>query len=135
YQTSVISIENTLFTASNNHFYRCYNYNDAFHITFTIDLSFFFRCPSCFYHQVLNNYTINCPICMVEFGIDSKASQLPCKHFFHNDCIVTWLINNNTCPLCRHNYHKKMNKKLKTICKVFWMVKLLIENFKIIILI
>ncbi|KAK6802977.1 hypothetical protein RDI58_000761 [Solanum bulbocastanum] len=44
----------------------------------------------------------NCPICMEEFGINSEASQLPCKHFFHNDCIFPWLINNNTYPLCRH---------------------------------
>lgn len=39
---------------------------------------------------------------MEEFGIDTEASQLPCKHFFHTDCIVPWLNRSNTCPLCRH---------------------------------
>ncbi|KAG5630067.1 hypothetical protein H5410_001784 [Solanum commersonii] len=109
---------------------RCYNCNDAFHITLTINVSFFFRCPSCFYHQVLNNYTIvnvmppsqsvksfesskNCPICMEEFGIDSKAGQLPCKHFFHNDCIVTWLINNITCPLCWHKLPQEDEEEIE----------------------
>lgn len=44
----------------------------------------------------------NCPICMEEFGIVTEASQLPCKHYFHYDCIVPWLNRSNTCPLCRH---------------------------------
>lgn len=39
---------------------------------------------------------------MEEFVIDTEASQLPCKHFFHYDCIVPWLNRSNTCPLCRH---------------------------------
>ncbi|KAK6802968.1 hypothetical protein RDI58_000752 [Solanum bulbocastanum] len=70
---------------------------------------------------------------MEEFGIDTEASQLPCKHFFHNDCIVPWLNQSNTCPLCRHKL-LKMKTKLKRTCKSFWIVKLVVENFKIIIL-
>ena len=27
---------------------------------------------------------------------------MPCKHFFHNDCIIPWLNRSNTCPLCRY---------------------------------
>ncbi|XP_015069578.1 probable E3 ubiquitin-protein ligase RHB1A [Solanum pennellii] len=168
--------EATLPTAGNRRSYRCYNCNDAFHITTTVGVSSSFRCPRCFHRHLLPNYTIasfipfpqhltltdytlsisesitfnysdsdtesdesdsddlsfelfnppqfrsptlqsflnslpsvkinesskNCSICMEEFGIDTEASQLPCKHFFHNDCIIPWLNRSNTCPLCRY---------------------------------
>ena len=44
----------------------------------------------------------SCSIFLVDFGIDKVASPLPCKNYFHNDCIVPWLNRSNTCPLCRH---------------------------------
>ena len=43
----------------------------------------------------------NCCICIDEIAIGQKTILLPCGHMFHNDCIVTWLKKNNTCPMCR----------------------------------
>lgn len=44
-----------------------------------------------------------CTICLLEFGEGSEIiRQLPCNHYFHEDCIIPWLQTSNTCPVCRH---------------------------------
>eukprot|EP01083_Nonionella_stella_P228202 808937_1 len=43
-----------------------------------------------------------CSICCNEFKLGGDATMLdPCKHIFHDLCILQWLKNNCTCPLCR----------------------------------
>ncbi|EEF36830.1 zinc finger protein, putative [Ricinus communis] len=42
-----------------------------------------------------------CVICFEELGAGSRATALPCSHIFHTQCILTWLDNNLSCPLCR----------------------------------
>ncbi|KAL3214641.1 hypothetical protein MRX96_034805 [Rhipicephalus microplus] len=32
-----------------------------------------------------------CPICLKKFGKGEVVTELPCSHFFHDDCIVPWL--------------------------------------------
>ena len=42
-----------------------------------------------------------CPVCRDPFQLNVKVSPLRCNHFFHEDCIATWLRMNSTCPMCR----------------------------------
>ena len=43
----------------------------------------------------------DCPICFEKI-CENDGSALPCMHSFHMRCIRPWLMENNTCPVCRH---------------------------------
>lgn len=44
----------------------------------------------------------NCSICQEKYDSESDIIILPCKHYFHKECITEWLKNyHHKCPLCR----------------------------------
>ncbi|KAK6146061.1 hypothetical protein DH2020_019930 [Rehmannia glutinosa] len=47
-----------------------------------------------------------CPICLDTPMTGSKMSLLPlCRHAFHFECVVAWLVKSKSCPLCRQQAH------------------------------
>jgi len=42
-----------------------------------------------------------CAVCRDGYSIGDRMRRLPCNHSFHEDCIMPWLQQNNTCPTCR----------------------------------
>ncbi|KAI3952881.1 hypothetical protein MKW92_035401 [Papaver armeniacum] len=42
-----------------------------------------------------------CVICMDKFEAGTVVRYMPCSHIFHEVCLVPWLQENNSCPLCR----------------------------------
>ncbi|TDL28094.1 hypothetical protein BD410DRAFT_782054 [Rickenella mellea] len=50
----------------------------------------------------------DCAVCKDQFSINPEEPDnavvvtLPCKHPFHEQCILPWLKSSGTCPVCRH---------------------------------
>ncbi|KAJ2536649.1 hypothetical protein EV175_006789 [Coemansia sp. RSA 1933] len=43
-----------------------------------------------------------CGICLADYSDKAIVIDLPCKHFFHEHCAITWLCIKNTCPFCNY---------------------------------
>ena len=53
----------------------------------------------------------DCPICLEKVSeADSKTS---CGHSFHEQCLTTWFMTSNTCPMCRTKLEESNEDALK----------------------
>lgn len=43
----------------------------------------------------------SCTICIEQFLAGEDIAIMQCDHAYHKGCIDQWLMNNNSCPLCR----------------------------------
>ncbi|EDW24826.1 GL24351 [Drosophila persimilis] len=45
---------------------------------------------------------LECAVCKEPGLVGEVYKILPCKHEFHEECILLWLKKANSCPLCRY---------------------------------
>lgn len=43
-----------------------------------------------------------CVVCRDELVLGSKGVNLSCSHYFHKECLLPWLNEHNSCPVCRY---------------------------------
>ena len=52
--------------------------------------------------KLINFGTENtCSVCKEDFVIGNKMMDLPCNHYFHEECLMPWLNQHDSCPICR----------------------------------
>lgn len=42
-----------------------------------------------------------CSICLVDYSEGDRIATLDCRHVFHVDCVKSWIVRKNHCPLCK----------------------------------
>lgn len=48
------------------------------------------------------NGIMDCSICTDEMQLRQSVTVLRCKHWLHERCIISWLKEHSTCPICRN---------------------------------
>eukprot|EP00743_Colponemidia_sp_Colp-15_P002775 GILK01003003.1.p1 GENE.GILK01003003.1~~GILK01003003.1.p1 ORF type:complete len:299 (+),score=37.01 GILK01003003.1:83-979(+) len=51
--------------------------------------------------RIESEIPVDCAVCKDEFSEGDTAKKMPCLHLFHPDCILPWLKDHNSCPVCR----------------------------------
>lgn len=47
-----------------------------------------------------------CTICLEDFEAKEVVMVTPCKHMFHEECIVPWVKEQGCCPVCRSVFYE-----------------------------
>lgn len=56
-----------------------------------------------------------CAVCIDTLEAGDEIRELQCKHCFHVDCIDPWLLNKQTCPLCKDDVLARIEADLGDI--------------------
>ena len=53
--------------------------------------------------EILKSFGVenSCAVCKDEFAQGQNCLVMPCKHHFHKECLIPWLKERNSCPVCR----------------------------------
>jgi hypothetical protein len=54
-------------------------------------------------HANLDDSECKCLVCQCEYEENEALRRLPCGHFFHQNCVDTWLKEKDCCPYCRQS--------------------------------
>lgn len=54
---------------------------------------------------------LQCSVCLDDFEVGADAKEMPCKHKFHNGCILPWLELHSSCPVCRFQLPSNESKR------------------------
>ncbi|AYV83754.1 MAG: uncharacterized protein Hyperionvirus11_27 [Hyperionvirus sp.] len=57
---------------------------------------------------------VACPICYEELEEETKLIVFACGHYFHPRCIVTWLNQRNSCPMCLETFQRNVARDLNS---------------------
>ncbi|KAG2317552.1 hypothetical protein Bca4012_068450 [Brassica carinata] len=52
--------------------------------------------------DMLRSEMNQCAVCMDELEEGGDVKEMPCKHVFHQGCLMPWLELHNSCPVCRY---------------------------------
>tara|TARA_Y100001970_G_scaffold7364_1_gene8421 strand:- start:2786 stop:3310 length:525 start_codon:yes stop_codon:yes gene_type:complete len=52
----------------------------------------------------LTDEPVLCVICQENIKKYEIIRKIKCRHYFHIECIDTWLTNNKTCPTCKYKF-------------------------------
>ena len=48
-----------------------------------------------------NHTLVKCQVCQFPYEEGDELRELPCEHYFHRECVDSWLQTKSTCALCR----------------------------------
>ena len=53
--------------------------------------------------NIVDSRLVNCTICLEPMYISDTINifKTDCDHYFHNECIMIWLRQQKSCPICR----------------------------------
>lgn len=54
-----------------------------------------------------------CVICLGSMDEGHKKYKLYCDHCYHKECIINWILEKPTCPLCNLPLKTKYNSKIR----------------------